>query len=268
MKQLTNTIEKLKGDAYAAVTVTDKDTLQKVVTNATGKMLEEKYGSVEGFFEWMNSQGINRLVISDRRSNGSGYKNMGEYHADLMQKEGVSQEPQKTASPTHAPARQAPAPDFFSGMGMAGLGGLNMVDVAYKTQDHARLTAENIQLKAKVEALEEANRKLEKENFRNEIIGTNTVEKAKANNELVQTLQPILAAVANKFLAPSVPAEAAGSLAGTQNLSPIRQSFQNIVLNADESLLQDLLAILNGMQNLEFDNELQELMKKYNLITD
>lgn len=268
MKQLTNTIEKLKSDPFAAVTVTDKDTLKKVVLNATGHELQDKYGSVEDFFEWMHSQGINRLVISDRRKNGSGFKNIGEYHADLMQKESESHEPQKTATAVHTPTKPSNTQDFFNGFGMNGLGGLNMVDAVYKTQDHNRLSVENIQLKAKVEALEEANKKLEKENFKNEIIGTHSVEKAKANNELVGTLQPILAAVAQKFLAPSVPSEAAGSLAGTQNLSPIRQSFRHIALSADESLLQDLLAIGNGLQNPEFDNELQELMKKYNLITD
>lgn len=267
MKQLSNTISRLKSDPLNAVTVTDKDTLVKVVTDATGAVLEERYGSVEGFFEWMHGQGINRLLIRNRRKNGSGFKAISEYHADLMDRNGS--EPIQSAAmpqPKQSPVahKAVPMPDMF-GFGMNGMAGLNMVDMAFKTQDHSRLFQENQELKVKVGVLESENRNLERQVLTNELVGTKTVEKTKANNELAQTFAPLLSLVAQKFLTPQEAIATAG-LSGTT--TPVQQYFISLAQNADESFLNDLALLIKGMsEKPDFDAELNELMIKHNLTT-
>lgn len=268
MKQLSNTISRLKSDPLNAVTVTDKDTLIKVVTDATGAALEESYGSVEGFFEWMHGQGINRLLIRDRRKNGSGFKAVGEYHADLMDRNGSDPiQSAATTQPQQSPVmhKAVPMQDMF-GFGMNGMAGLNMVDVAYKMQDHSRLFQENQELKVKVGVLEAENKKLEKEVLTNELVGTKTVEKTKANNELAQTFAPLLSLVAQKFLTPQEAIATAG-LSGA-NATPMQQYFIGLAQNADENFLNDLALLIKGMaEKPDFDAELNELMIKHNLTT-
>jgi hypothetical protein len=216
----------------------------------------------------MNGQGINRLLIRDRRKNGSGFKAVGEYHADLMDRN--ASEPIQSAAmsqPQQSPVAQkaVPMPDMF-GFGMNGMAGLNMVDMAYKTQDHGRLFQENQELKVKVGVLEAENKKLEREVLTNELVGTKTVEKARANNELVATLTPLLNVVASKLM-PSAEALPAAGLAGANN-SPIQQFFINMAQNADDGFLNDLALVVRGMsENPEFDKELNELMIKHNLTT-
>lgn len=267
MQQLKNTISKLKevlpaGKAKHAITVMNKDNLQKVIYNMTGDQLAETYGSIEEFFEFLHANEINNVRIYDRKQNGSGFKAVGEYDCNFKTKETADNVNQ---APANLPQVQPVQPQVMhQPIALNGaIGGLGF-DQVFKLGDHARLEREHNELKAEYKVLKEHHERLKEENLRNDLLGTKSVEKASANNDLVEKLMPLAMALGQKFLGPS---SGAPGLNGA-TLSPIRQQFVGIAQNADENLLNDLSIVIQGMQSPEFDDELTELCKKHKLISD
>lgn len=255
MKQLENTIQKLKTDPYHAIAVVDLSTLAKVVCNKTGADLQKEYGSVEKFFESLYAKGINSVKIYDRRKNGSTCKAVGDYNIDMTPK---NDNHIQSVPATNTPVQQFQQPaknnDAFGLMG-----GLNMMDVSYKFQDHSRLTTENEKLRLENETLKEKNTELKETILESKY----SSDKSSATNELIKTLAPLLAPVLSKFTAP---AEAIGLAAPVENYSPIKNEFFAALKQTDDDFISDLFVIAKGMGNEPFSTELDELMKKHNLI--
>lgn len=264
-QQIDNTVEKLKIDPFWAITVTDKETLKNVERNATGEELSQKYGSVEEFFEHLKANGITRLQIYDRRKTGNAFRPLTDYAVTFVEKQA---EPEPVPAPepiVQAPVHRA-APMRNPNFGLNGLmAGLSMPEAIYKTQDHARMQSEYIEMKAENKALQKEVEKLKEENLRNEILGTKSVESKNANAEMLKTISesPVLAALASKFMAPGAPP---GLGMPDASLSPVKQSMIGIVHHADDLFVADLIRAAKGMsESDEFDTELTALFQKYNL---
>lgn len=257
MKQLQTTIAKLKRDPLHAITVVDLDIGRKVEMNATGAYLTNKYGSVEGFFEKMNQDGILNFEVQDRRRNGSSFQLDGKYTVSAEEK---NQAPAMTTEKVHKP-EVIQQPNLFSG---ALMGGLNMMDVAHKTMDYSRLQQELSTYKEKFERLEKDNKKLEIENLKYELEG----KKSAVNSETLNSFAPMIAQFLPMLLGKSGGSAPSASLGMPgENISDLKYRFIEMIKLSDDDMIQYFIQIANGISTKpEFDNELAELMTKHNLL--
>ena len=269
MKQLDNSIFLLESSKHNAIKVefcNPTGNFSTLENNATAETLIEKHGSILQFFENLYSKGIKKLRITNRKSNGSGFKTCDEYIVNFSAKDGeitsetfVETQPVPEVVPQ---PYQASIPNF----GLAGMPqGLGYADI-HKMTDYDRVVSEKQKLEIEVGALKVTNQALRDENLRNDILGTKSVEKSESNAALLDKLTPFGLALLEKFQTAPVAAAAVG-LSGAENFSPLQNAFLNIIKTADASVLSDLMAVAQGFSNEEFDAEIIELLKKYNLKT-
>lgn len=161
-------------------------------------------------------------------------------------------QPQPAApAPVEKPTYQA-MPLMGTSPGLTGM-------EAYRVFDYDRVNNELIQERAKREAAEAKVLELEKKCFKNEVLGTKSVQQTEAQAALLEKGSLFIPLV-QEFIksrngAPTVPGLG-------QPVSEIKQLF----MNQPDTLLQDLLPVAHGLQNQDFDSELQQLLTKYNLI--
>jgi hypothetical protein len=263
MKQLDNSILLLETSPYNAVKVEYADTFgnfSPIENNATKEILVTKYGSIKDFFEGLNAKGIKKIRVTDRKANGSTFKTIGASYEVTFTDGNTTME-----TPVQPQANVAPAmPAFNFGLN-GGMQGLGMVEI-HRIHDYDRLKTELAESKAKNIHLETENSRLKDENLRNELLGTKSVEKSKANSDLVEKLTPLLGMIAAKIMPPAGAVVEAGLGNPSPSFSAVKNQFLQFIQNADDDFLQDLWAVVGGMQNEDFDNELTELLRKHNLI--
>ena len=258
MKQLTNTIQQLKLNTNFAISVEDNDTKVTIVRNFTGKMLTETYGSVEGFFEDLKSKGVEDVKIIDKKNNFPGWRTIDSYNMKIQTSNGTSA---ITAAPVQS--NQAMAQNTNNNNMSGLLAGLNMMDVSHKVGDYPRVITENDRLRIENEALKEKIAELKETVMENKF----SDNKSSANNELLKSIAPLLAPLAEKILGGG---GAAVGLAAPQlpvASSPIKQSFFAMIANTDDEFVQDLMLAARGMsmEDPAFDNELTALVSKYQI---
>ncbi len=274
MKQEFNkSILKLESNQYAAIFIEYKDNVgiynpmkftdeetNKTITSATKKTLVAKYGSVEGFFENLFAKGIKDLRITDRCKNGSTYKSAGTPYevtfespnepAEKVQEVKEIAEVQTIAQPY----QQQAIPNY----GMMGANGLSGADI-HKVFDHERLRVENSELKVENRSLTKENRDLYDKNRELELLGAKSVEKSKAQADLLEKgtgYMPIIMKMLEAKNTTSVP-----GLSGAP-LSDLKQAF----VKMPDEVLEEIYPVMQGYTIPEFQTELDNLLKKYNLI--
>ena len=267
MKQLDNSIFLLESSKHNAIKVefcNPTGNFSTLENNATAETLIEKHGSIIQFFENLYSKGIKKLRITDRKSNGSGFKTCDEYIVNFSAKDGeITSE---TFVETQPVPEAIPQPYQVQSQSL-GLGipqGLGMVEI-HRIQDYDRVISEKQKLEIEVAALKTSNQALRDENLRNEILGTKSVEKSDSHAALVDKYTPVALALIEKLQRTPVAAAVVG-LTGVENFSPLQNAFLQIIKNSEASILSDLMAVAQGINNSEFDAEMTELLKKYNLI--
>lgn len=78
MKQeFNNIINQLKNDSRLLISVTDANTLEKVIPARNGQQITEEYGSIENFFESLFQKGHTKIAIQKYRPQGSGQAKIG-----------------------------------------------------------------------------------------------------------------------------------------------------------------------------------------------
>lgn len=269
MKQLDNSIFLLESSKHNAIKVefcNPTGNFSTLENNATAETLIEKHGSIIQFFENLYSKGIKKLRITDRKANGSAFKTCDEYIVNFSAKDGeITSETFVETQPVPEVVQQ-PYQASNQNFGLAGMPqGLGMVEI-HRIQDYDRVLTEKQKLEIEVAALKVSNQALRDENLRNEILGTKSVEKSDSHGLLVDKYTPVVLALIEKFQRAPVAAAAVG-LTGAENFSPLQNAFLNIVQTADVSVLIDLMAVAQGISNSDFDGEMTELLKKYNLIS-
>jgi hypothetical protein len=242
MQDLITTVQQLKTDQYAAITVLNQNNpLQTIVKDATGAALENQFNSVENFFETQFKNGTTELIIVPRRKNGSSFKTAGNSFS-------ISMKPKQS--------QQQSAPEPMAPFGVGLMGGLNQMDLSYKFMDHPRLVQLVATLEAENKLLKETNDQLKEKDIRNEF---QSQSKA-ANNELIKTFAPLLAPIISKLAASP---EAPGLNAA--NFRPTQQQFLNLIQASDDATLQYLSNVLRGFSTEAFLNDLDNLLKIHNI---
>lgn len=258
MKQLETSIFQLKTNQHWAVKVEAKSpngSYSVIENNIQKAALETKFGTIENFFEDLNKRGLTEIRITDRKSNGSVFKTISIY--ELKFENGNPTEINQNVQ-TIQPApviNYNPAVTPLNGMA----NGLGMVEI-HRIHDYDRVVKDNIKLESKVENLTNENEKLKEINLRQELLGVKKVENTESQAKLMTSASayiPLVQAflMGNRGIPPTPGLGAP--------LSPIKEKFVAI----DDYFLQDLLPVLTGMQNEDFDNELSQLLVKYNLIS-
>jgi hypothetical protein len=254
MLALDNLIEKLNTDTYSAVSVLDLNTNLFLFRNKTHLEILAAHGSAEEFFESLFAKGHTRLSLSLKRKNGSSYK------VDGTTFEVNFSEPSPTpqVQVQRLPQVQAPQVDVFSNS--FGLGTLDIMNLMVAKNDASRLfteaetlKAENKELKKKYEDIREE-QLLSKYNTDKESGLWGAVQGA------VQNAPALLAAF--KGVAP------VAGLAGAmeQYSSDVKQHFATTLQNIDDTVVTVLDSINTGLNtNVEFSNELAQLLKKHQL---
>lgn len=275
MKHLDNTINLLRSSDRAVVKIQYKDqkgNYTTIVNNYNKSKIEEKYGSIENLFEELNAKGYRDLRITDRRQAGANTfsfqkvndpydvvfetknEDDDDYDDDELnaaQSSRFELEPNKQNLPT------------IKKNNMSDLSNSESLNV-FKIHHYETLKGELLETKAEIIQLKKENEKLKEDNLRNELLGIKSVEKTKAHGELLEKANPIIALIGQALMAKSGLTQPVGVETGLAGYSPIKQQF----LNIDDSFLQDLLPVVQGMQNDSFDAELTSLLQKYNLITN
>lgn len=252
-EQLEQIIYKLENDPYTSIHVKGGvlNSNSTIIGNATNEMLVAEYGSATNFFNKLFESGITKVSIQERRKNGSTYKKIGE-PIEMNFVKNAAQDQQAQPEPKTAPVHEAVP--YYAQPNNPGLTGVE----AHRFYDYERLQRENIKLEAKNEVLEQRVRDLERENLTNELLGVKKIETAKANAELMEKAAPFMPLL-QSLISRNAPAAVPGL---GQPLSPIKQQF----VAQSDSLLEDLIPVAHGLQNDEFEAELQQLLIKYNLI--
>lgn len=254
-EQLKQVITQLQNDPMSAIKVESigYGNCVAIITNATNKQLIEQFGGAKEFFESLFAQGIKKIRITMRKQNGTAkagaktnYKNsttIPAFEFEFEPKPGSEQ-----------PAMQNHSIPSFPLNGNQGLG---YADI-HKVVHYDTLKSELLETKAELKSTKEQLEKVKEDNLRTEILGVKKVETAEANGKLLQSAGPIIGliqAMITKGQAAEIP-----GLAGT--LSPTKQAF----LQADDSLLQDLLLVSKGFELPGFEDKLEALLKEFNLI--
>ncbi|MFV8347269.1 hypothetical protein [Flavobacterium sp. ZB4P13] len=257
MLELDGLIDKLNSDQYAAVSVLDLDTNSFLFRNKTHAEIIEQYGTAEEFFESLFAKGHKRLNLNLKRKNGSTYKADGQGFTVNFSKE--NQEPQAVASQEPRTTQPAQVPDVFANS--FGLGTLDVMNLFVSKNDATRLLAENTVLLSDNKLLKETNERLKEDALATKY----SSDKGKGTQEMlmgaIQQLPTLISFVKG------TPMPTAGLMAAVEAYSsPVKQSFADALQNIDDTVVNVLGSINNGLNsNVEFSNELATLLKKYQL---
>lgn len=259
MKQkLEQIIFELRNDPMFAITVENislAGCVVPIVRNATNETLDRDFGGAVKFFDSLFEKGMNKIRVCPKKQNGTKQiKGVGvvqykpstkfpNFDFEFEAKETIEVEQVKKETPNYA---HAPA---LSGVGLSGVEN-------FRVHHYDILLGEKMKLEAENNELKKANEKLKEETLRNELLGQKSVEKAQAQNEMLNS--PIAQTLAQLLATKLMPVESTPGLG--QTLSPIKQAF----LKADDSDLQDLQRVAKLFLIPEADAELTELLTKYN----
>lgn len=250
MQNLDTLIDKLNTDSFSAVSVLNLDTNTFVFRNKTHAEIITDFGSAEEFFETLFADGHKRLNLTLKRKNGSTYKADGTSFDVNFSKEIQS------VQPVQSPVTTDMFPNSF------GLGSLDMINLFVAKGDAQRLHSENEILKAS----DKEQKKLIDELKEERLASKYDTDKSKGTQEMllgaIQQLPTIMAMV--KGVPP-----VAGLASPVENYStPAKQHFAKALQNLDDSTVNVLESINNGLNsNVQFTNELAELLQKHQLWT-
>lgn len=257
MQELENLMEKLNTDQFSAVSVLDLDSSKFVFRNKTHAEIIEEYATAEDFFETLFAQGHKRLNLTLKRKNGSTYKVDGQSFEVNFSKQNL--ETQAVAKQEPRVSQPAQMPDIFSNS--FGLGTLDVMNLMVAKNDASRLFTEN-------EVLKSENKEQKKliEELKEERLATKySTDKSKGTQEMlmgaIQHLPTLIS------FAKGTPMPMTGLAAAVEDYSsPIKQSFAEALQNIDDTVVTVLGSINNGLNsNVEFSNELAQLLKKHQL---
>ncbi|UUC45580.1 bZIP transcription factor [Flavobacterium cerinum] len=247
-------IHNLETDQYYAVKVVNTDTNAELGNNLTGQKLISDFESVEGFFKYLISKGINRITVHPKRKNGSTYVFKGEpivfsisddnqhYQRELEKIAKALQHAPEPLQQNTAISYPQPAPPVLNGP--FGLGFPEYVGLHVAANDKTRLETENEFLKKENERLKGENQELKEERLKKEY----DTAKASGNKELLLGLGEILGPVIGKFIG--------GGAAAPTGLNAPEYNQQQAVLNQSPELAYlasqspDFLRFITGVCNL------------------
>lgn len=250
--KLTSLIDKLNSDHFCGVTITDATDGNVLFLNLSSEQIKEKFSDAESLFNSIHENGNTKLIIQEKRKNGSTYKSIGasfyiETANNNLEPKSLMDEQSHSFENSVIPAKKADNNIF-------GLGQLDVMNLMLDSRDAKRLQNENELLKAENKKVLDENKELKEKELKDKYDTT----KKTSQNELISGLMgqaPAIIAGLKSMISP-----APAGLAGVQqeNLHPI---------NNIEQGTKDVLFMINDelIKNQEFNTEFFELLKKHNL---
>lgn len=260
MKQekLKEFVDKLQNDRAFAITVEVFDKLGNSTIpfiNATNEKIAAEYGSVVNFFEQLSkNSNVAKVVVNGRKQNGH-YRGRQNWKQSGQPFEfSFVEQPKQQAAPVMPTTPVVPQAPMLNASLSSGLTGME----AYRVFDYDRVTQENQKLIAKNEVLEEKVKELEKQVLTNDLLGTKSVEKTKAQAEFMEkgsAYMPFLMQLLNKN---NPSAQGLGQPASPQVdlFSKLDVTFQNELLEVAKLI----------STNTDAEREYNEFLQKHNLL--
>ncbi len=274
-QQLQSSINLLNQSSTNAVCVQYKDALgiyrmfsfPESGTNATKEILEKNYGSINGFFDYLFKNNLREIKVIDRKKSGNSFGKKGDWYEVTFtpsnETESIQPEIKSNPLPAVQPTQNIPAMqnnNQYAGMN----GGLNGTDIHkiynYDTlkENLAETKSEIKVLNSLVETLKADKVKLEQKIFESEVLGTKSVEKKNATNEMLAQFTPLVPILMERF-AP-VPMVATGLASASQE----HTNLMTVINSQPTSFVDDLSIVTNLMlTNPDFDTKLNELINQF-----
>ena len=254
MQQLDNLIEKLNNDQYSAVSVFDLDAKSFLYRNKTHFEIASEFGVAEDFFETLFALGHKRLNLTLKRKNGSTYKADEKGFEVNFSTDNQELEPEPMPTVIKPVQTQELFPNAM------GLGTLDIMNLMVSKNDAQRLFTENEVLKSE----NKEQKKLIEELKEERLASKYNTEKNKGNQEMLLGAIQQIPTLVNFVKGQPMPVGLSAPI--ESHLSPIKQDFAKALQNIDDTILTVLDSINKGLNsNVEFSNELAELLKKHQL---
>lgn len=269
-EEFNNIINLLETDEMFGVSVYDLSSgIKNIELNKTKEQIIEKYGSVANFFNGLFSNGATKIGIQPLKKNG---QNQGKQNWVKHNRHSYLEVPLLPAEVQSAPASfQSSAPVQYSQpLAGPGLSIPEMISLHVDRNDKTRLDVENKFLKEENERLKEQIYQFKDK----ELKWNNSNAKSEQNANLVgafieniDKIPALLGAFKGQSVVAPVIEAAIPGLGNPNNLSEQKRSMISVIAQCDEFTVSLLASIYDGLQaNQDFSNELNELLKKYQLI--
>lgn len=188
-QEFLNIIEKLKtaGDKFA-ISVFDNEKIKKVVIATYGNDLISQYGSIENFFEEINSKGHTDIAIQEYQKNGTGMKRIGDalrFNFSPKKQSNSAIVHEATPIPVHK------QPAFLAG---TGLGFAEIMQLNTNSVLKDRFEVENEFLKKRVKDLEGQVYDLKEEKLASKYDSDNKSNQADLFKEIIKAAPMLLGA--------------------------------------------------------------------------
>lgn len=260
--KLSNTIKRLTDKPTNLVTVVNMDDASTIVCNMKGSDIIEKHGSVEAFFDSIYKSGVTKIKVADRNPHGSTTTPFGKpYIISLIP--GEEQETTQAKAKDTKTTTQPPIMPSLNGLQGIGLNAAE-AEVYGKLYDYPRVYSELQTAKTDLKALEKENQELKTKLLVNDTLDGKSVERAKANKELVKEAMPLLGMVMQALKPNAIPVAETVGLAGA--LSAQKHRVVSIISQYDDDTAHHVANFLEKLMDENVWNDFEELLKKNNLI--
>jgi hypothetical protein len=256
MKQeFENLINNLKNDPKLLISVTDANTLEKVIPARNAEQLTVDYGSVENFFESLFKKGHTKIAVQRYRPQGSGQSKVGNMETFDFSPKNENQNPVPTPTPT--PTVSFPALNGTNQAVAIGLG--QAMEMAVNASMVGKLEVENQYLKKENQDLRTQIDELKEERLASKY----SAENKKQNNELFLGLAQAFGPALQGLISKTPDVGLASPAPQPLNLSEAKQELLDFLMNentldAHATFLIQIVEKIN--HDPSFYNELVALM--------
>lgn len=259
MKQeFNNIINQLKNDTRLLISVTDANTLAKVIPARNAQQIIDEYGSIENFFESIYQKGHTKIAIQRYKPQGSGQAKVAAIETfDFTPKN----ENQVVTNPTPVATPQSTFPALNGNNQAVNIGLGQAMEFAVNASMAGKLEVENQYLKKENQDLRTQIDELKEERLAQKY----SAENKKNQNELLLGLanafSPVLPGLFSKSPDVGLAAPVQNPFAG---LSPIKQELIEFVtsdstLDAHAQFLMQIVERISTDSN--FYNQVVEILK-------
>lgn len=287
-EEFDNIINLLDTDEYFGITVHDLSKgVSTIECNKAKENIIEKYGSLANFFNGLFSNGVTEIGIQPLRKNGKRAGNIQNWikhpkyeylKVNLNPSEVQQQNAPVQSNPVQqfAPVQQfqPSAPVQYSQPYLNGPGMLNGIDektleVYADARDKKVIQVENKFLKEKNDALEDKIREYKDKELKWNNSNASAEQNATLVGAFISNMDKIPALIgAFKGQGAALPVGDFG-LGNPANLSDEKKALLEVVKVADNNTAFVLYRTYDELsKSVEFGNEFNELLKKYNIIND
>lgn len=244
-QEFLNIIEKLKtaGDKVA-ISVFDNEKIKKVVIATFGNDLISKYGSIENFFEDINSKGHKDIAIQEYQKNGTGMKRIGDalrFNFSPKKQSNSAIVHEATPIPVH------PQPAF--GLAGTGLGFAEIMQLNTNSVLKEKLEERNVYLEQRVKDLESQVYDLKEEKLASKYDSDNKSNQADLFKEIIKAAPMLLGA----FSKPSGGLNAPATQVATSNLSEAKVELIDLIgsPNVSDAMAEVLFSIIEKIHTVQ-----------------